>query len=257
MYQMKQAAGEQQNDMARYLHGMSDQIKDMNDSMSQELKDVLEQISQMRNERHPERVAATVLPDGTVQLSTGEIVDGVRGAPSGDAAACVAPTGCHVEGRVLPDGTVMVGDKVVVGVQGVPRAPTAEEQADEARRAKERADDERLKSLEDKIATMLGAKPAAEASKSAEHDHDHEHEHHDHDHHDHDKETDKEKTTEKITEKSEKVIEHIEKEKGKDKETAETCVPRYDPYTGRPLAPPGGTLVREEVEEVSPKLRES
>lgn len=149
MWQMRQAQGHQQNDISRYLNNMGEQLRDMNDTVSHELKDVLSQLGMLRSDLRRERVHGNVLPDGTVQLSSGEIVDGVRGAPAPghSGVSAVSPSASHVQGYVRPDGTVMVGDKVVEGVRGSPRPATAAEAAEEAKLVKESALERHLEEI--------------------------------------------------------------------------------------------------------------
>jgi hypothetical protein len=139
---------------------------------------------------------------------------------------------------MLPDGTVMVGDKVVVGIQGLPRAAaTADEEAEEAARERERAADARLRAVEEKIAQLLGVQTPREdhfslhdeASSSSASTH-----------------NTSERTTEKTMERTETTTETKEK----------TAI---NPRTGRPLTIPAplsqssqpGTTVKETIEEVS------
>lgn len=127
---------------------MGDQIRDMNDSVSLRLKDVLHTLDVLRNDVRRERVPSKVMPDGTVQLTSGEIVDGVRGPPQpGHKSVSVSPASKHVQGNVLPDGTVMVGDKIVDGVKGAPREPTAAEAMAEVNRLKEDAREKEIEEL--------------------------------------------------------------------------------------------------------------
>ncbi|KAL7422817.1 hypothetical protein Q5752_002113 [Cryptotrichosporon argae] len=155
---LAEAQGEQQNAMSRYLHGMSDQIADARDATQKELADILADIANLRTQLRPERVFGHVLPDGTVQLSTGEIVDGIRGPPPAVAAAMtpmlpLSPAASHVLGKVLPDGTVMVGDKIVDGIKGAPHVAEADE--DEPQAVRDAEQDRRLADLQDKIAELM------------------------------------------------------------------------------------------------------
>lgn len=136
---MQIAHGQQQNDISRYLNSMGDGIRDRDTEFSNKIQDVLSQLSTLRSDLRRERVHARVLPDGTVQLSSGEIVDGIRGnpAPGNGGVSAVSPSASHVQGHVTPDGTVMVGDKIVDGVKGSPRPPTEADIAEEKKRAQE------------------------------------------------------------------------------------------------------------------------
>jgi hypothetical protein len=124
---MTAAQGDQQNAISRYLHGMSDQIAEARDANQTELAGILNDISRLRDELKPKHVLGHVLPDGRVVLQNGDVVDGVRGAPAkGAVPAPLPPPGPlaigHVKGRILPDGTVMVGDKIVDGIRAAPPA---------------------------------------------------------------------------------------------------------------------------------------
>ena len=100
---------------------MSDQIADARRGQQQDFENILADINRLRSELRPKHVTAQVLPDGQVVLSNGDIVEGIRGVPTPGAPPVVTPpTATHVKARVLPDGTVMVGDKIVDGIRGVP-----------------------------------------------------------------------------------------------------------------------------------------
>ncbi|WOO79595.1 uncharacterized protein LOC62_02G003121 [Vanrija pseudolonga] len=160
-----EAMGEQQNDMARYMHGISDQVHDVNAGLSRDLGGILAKLDTLRKDIRPERVHGHVLPDGTVQLSTGEIVDGIQGAPPPVPVAVVPPPPDSppiLVGRVLPDGTVMAGDRIVVGIQGVPRDPTPEELAEEAQRARDLQQDRAIDDL-----AAMGELVACEATDTS------------------------------------------------------------------------------------------
>lgn len=123
------AQGDQQNEMSRYLHGMSDQIADGTLATQNRLADILDDIAVLREQIKPKHVHAHVLPDGTVMLDNGDIIDGIRGVPAPTPPGLPPPpppppSATHVEGRILSDGTVMVGGKVVDGIKGAPSAPT-------------------------------------------------------------------------------------------------------------------------------------
>jgi hypothetical protein len=122
---MTAAQGDQQNAISRYLHGMSDQIADARDANKSELAGILGDIARLRDDLKPKHVLGHVLPDGRVVLQNGDVVDGVRGAPAkGIAPAPLPPPGPpaigHVKGKILPDGSVMVGDKIVDGIRAAP-----------------------------------------------------------------------------------------------------------------------------------------
>lgn len=122
---MTHAQGHQQNEISRYLQDMSGQIADGQKAHRKELATILSDIEKLRQELQPKHVAAHVLPDGTVQLSNGDIVDGVRGAiqPGAPAMPPPPPSVPHVQGKILPDGTIMVGDQVVDGIRAGVSAP--------------------------------------------------------------------------------------------------------------------------------------
>lgn len=152
-YWRTRVLGEQQNDMARYLHGMSDQLTDMSDGVSRELQDILGQINTLRRDLHRERVHGQVLSDGTVQLSTGEIVDGIRGAPSKSSvpAIHVTPSTPRVEAEILSDGTVLAGNRVVEGIRAPPKDDASlSDLANLAKHHKDDEQDEKLAKLSDK-----------------------------------------------------------------------------------------------------------
>lgn len=123
---LAQAQGEQQNEISRYLHGMSDQIEDARQQQNADLANLLADISRLRAELQPKHVAGHVLPDGRVVLANGDVVQGVRGVPSmvpAPAAPVPPPTGGTVQGRILPDGRVMADGKIVDGIMATP-SPT-------------------------------------------------------------------------------------------------------------------------------------
>jgi hypothetical protein len=155
---MTAAQGDQQNEISRYLHGMSDQIADARDANRTELSGILGDIARLREELKPKHVLGHVLPDGRVVLQNGDIVDGVRGAPArGIAPAPLPPPGPpaigHVKGKILPDGTVMVGDKLVDGIRAAPPAvPEKIVLAPEA--VKDMEQDRKLADLEQKSTSV-------------------------------------------------------------------------------------------------------
>jgi hypothetical protein len=139
--------------MSRYLHGMSDQIMDGRNATQKDLANILADISRLREQLQPKRVHGHVLPDGTVQLSNGDIVDGIRGAPTPGVPVPPPPppTVPHVHGKVLPDGTVMAGDMIVDGIRGAPAAvPLEEEPPVSPQQLKDMEQDRKLASLMDK-----------------------------------------------------------------------------------------------------------
>lgn len=136
--------------MARYMTGVSEQINSLSAHMKRELDDLILCMNDLRQANRPARVQARVLSDGTVQLITGEIVDGIRGE-SQPGAVRITTAGPHVQGRVLPDGTVMVGDNELEGIRGSPREPETTAEADEVeKRVKDAVQDERLSQLEER-----------------------------------------------------------------------------------------------------------
>lgn len=88
-----------------------------------ELGQILNELGRLRNELKPKHLSGRVLPDGTVVLDNGDVVDGVRGAPlpGSENLPPPPPSVPHVSGRVLPDGTVMAGDAILDGVRGAPQ----------------------------------------------------------------------------------------------------------------------------------------
>ncbi|KAK4686714.1 hypothetical protein P7C73_g3410, partial [Tremellales sp. Uapishka_1] len=124
---LAEAQGEQQNEMSRYLHGVSDQIADAKQATQTELSGILADLNRLKDSLAPRRVNAHVLADGRVILDTGEIVEGIRGAPPPvtpglPPTPMPTPTGSHVPGKILPDGTVMAGEKIVDNIHGAPAA---------------------------------------------------------------------------------------------------------------------------------------
>lgn len=108
---------------------MSDQIADGTLATQNRLADILGDIAALREQIKPKHVHAHVLPDGTVMLDNGDVIDGIRGVPAPTPPGLPPlppppPSATHVEGRILSDGTVMVGGKVVDGIKGAPLAPT-------------------------------------------------------------------------------------------------------------------------------------
>ncbi|RXK40622.1 hypothetical protein M231_02077 [Tremella mesenterica] len=168
------AQGEQQNEMSRYLHGVSDQLADTHNATKRDLANILADIGRLRDELKPRHVLGHVLPDGRVVLSNGDVVDGIRGAPIQPipgAPPPPPPTQSHVQGTILPDGTVMVGDMVVDGIRGA--APTPVQPGDLAtvQELRNLEQDRRLADLQDKIADLMHRSqptPGAEASVYAD-----------------------------------------------------------------------------------------
>ena len=127
---------------------MSDQIEDNQKKHQRELAELLEDIGRLRDELKPKHVHGHVLPDGRVVLANGDIVDGVRGAPVPGALPPVVPAdGSHVKGRVLPNGTVMVGDRVVDGIRGAAAGVPTDYPAEQV---KDMEQDRKLATLQDK-----------------------------------------------------------------------------------------------------------
>ncbi|WRT70644.1 uncharacterized protein IL334_007642 [Kwoniella shivajii] len=157
------AQGEQQNEMSRYLHGMSDQIADGTHATQNQLAEILGDIAALRQQVKPKRIHAHVLPDGTVVLDNGDILDGIRGAPAPVPLGAPArppppPTASHVEGKILPDGTVMAGGKIVDGIKAAPTVPaTPMMELDEAveETVKDIQQDLKLAELQEKIEELM------------------------------------------------------------------------------------------------------
>lgn len=123
---MAQAQGDQQNEISRYLHGMSDQIEESRLQHNAELANMLGDIARLRSELQPKHVNGHVLPDGRVVLANGDVIQGVRGVPPPNAVAPVAlpaTTGGTVQGRILPDGRIMADGKIVDGIMAT-HSPT-------------------------------------------------------------------------------------------------------------------------------------
>nr|XP_018259656.1 uncharacterized protein I303_07724 [Kwoniella dejecticola CBS 10117]OBR81814.1 hypothetical protein I303_07724 [Kwoniella dejecticola CBS 10117] len=170
------AQGEQQNEMSRYLHGMSDQIADGTLATQNQLAEILGDIAVLREQLKPKHVHARVLPDGTVMLDNGDIVDGIRGAPAPVPPGAPPPppppaSASHVEGHILPDGTVMVGGKVVDGIKGAPSVaepgtPMMELNERIEETVKNQQQDAKLAELQDKIEELM-AKTAVPPPVSA------------------------------------------------------------------------------------------
>ncbi|TYJ54390.1 hypothetical protein B9479_004978 [Cryptococcus floricola] len=164
---MALAQGDQQNEMSRYLHGMSDQIADGTHATQNQLGNILNDIAALREQLKPKHVAARVLSDGTVTLDNGDIIDGIRGVPAPviPGAPSLPPppaTATHVEGRILPDGTVMVGGRIVDGIKGAPSAPspslaavTALEEEIIEEENKNLEQDKKLAELQEKIEELI------------------------------------------------------------------------------------------------------
>lgn len=114
------ASGAQQNEMSRYLHGMSDQIENARQSTQNELVGILGDIGRLREQLKPKHILGHVLPDGRVVLANGDVVEGIRGAPAPGVVAqpLPPPSSRLVRGTVLPDGTVMASGQIVDGVRG-------------------------------------------------------------------------------------------------------------------------------------------
>ncbi|KAK8850475.1 hypothetical protein IAR55_004393 [Kwoniella newhampshirensis] len=159
------AQGEQQNEMSRYLHGMSDQIADGTLAAQNQLAEIMGDIAALREQLKPKHVHAHVLPDGTVMLDNGAVLDGILGVPApvppGTAPPPPPKTASHVEGKILPDGTVMAGGKIVDGIKGAPTVSTpatpAEMLLDEPtqEQLKDMEQDKKLAELQDKIAELM------------------------------------------------------------------------------------------------------
>jgi hypothetical protein len=148
------AQGEQQNEIGRFLHGMSDQIEGARHATQTELAGILDDIGRLREQLKPKHVLGHVLPDGRVVLANGDVVDGVRGAPAPGMVALSPPLpqASHVKGTILPDGTVMAGGEVVDGVRGAMSTVPFEEIPPET--LKELQQDRQLGTLADKGGSM-------------------------------------------------------------------------------------------------------
>lgn len=120
---LTEAQGIHQNEMSRFMHGLSDQMTRNRSAADQELGQILNELGRLRHELKPKHITGRVLPDGTVVLDNGDVVDGVRGAPlpGSEHLPPPPPSVPHVTGRVLPDGTVMAGDAILDGVRGAPQ----------------------------------------------------------------------------------------------------------------------------------------
>lgn len=155
------AQGDQQNEMSRYLHGMSDQIADGTLTTQNRLADILGDIAALREQIKPKHVHAHVLSDGTVVLD-----NGIRGVPAPTPPDLPPPpppppSATHVEGRILSDGTVMVGGNIVDGIKGArspptPATPTAALEEEIAKEeVKNMEQDKRLAELQEKGKSAL------------------------------------------------------------------------------------------------------
>ncbi|WVR08584.1 hypothetical protein IAU60_005639 [Kwoniella sp. DSM 27419] len=161
------AQGEQQNEMSRYLHGMSDQIADGTQAAQNRLAEILGDIASLRQQLKPKHIHARVLPDGTVMLDNGDILDGIRGAPVPVPVGVPLPpppppTASHVEGKILPDGTVMAGNKIVDGIKAAPGTATVPpspmtvlDDLVEEEQIKNAEQDQKLAELQNKIEELM------------------------------------------------------------------------------------------------------
>jgi hypothetical protein len=131
---------------------VSDQIAEAKSAHERELASILDDLARLRQQTALRRIKGHVLPNGDVMLESGEIVDGIKGAPDIARATPVhlPITGNHVQGAVLPDGTVMAGDKIVDGVHGAPMAPVPIGLEPTAKQLKDLEQDHALKDLEEK-----------------------------------------------------------------------------------------------------------
>jgi hypothetical protein len=153
--QLAQAQGEQQNEISRYLHGVSDQIDDGRRQQNQELANVLAELGRLRAEMQPKHVTGHVLPDGRVVLANGDVVQGVKGVALPATAAAPAiplpkPSGGHVQGSILPDGTVMADGNIIDGIAAKPSAVPVDPQV-----LKDTEQDRKLAALEEKSEQTL------------------------------------------------------------------------------------------------------
>lgn len=149
---LTEAQGIHQNEMSRFMHGLSDQMSRNRGAADMELGQILNELGRLRNELKPKHITGRVLADGTVVLDNGDVVDGVRGAPlpGSENLPPPPPSVPHVAGRVLPDGTVMAGDAILDGVRGAPHAPEPEEVFLPPQQMKDLDQDRKLASLMDK-----------------------------------------------------------------------------------------------------------
>jgi hypothetical protein len=149
--QLAQAQGEQQNEISRYLHGVSDQIDDGRRQQNAELANVLAELGRLRAEMQPKHVTGHVLPDGRVVLANGDVVQGVKGvAPPAPTTSLPSvplpvPSGGHVKGHIMPDGSIMADGKVIDGIMSTPSVAPVDPQV-----LKDTEQDRKLAALEDK-----------------------------------------------------------------------------------------------------------
>lgn len=149
---LTEAQGVHQNEMSRFMHGLSDQLSRNRNANDQELGQILNELGRLRNELKPKHITGRVLPDGTVVLDNGDVVDGVRGAPlpGSEHLPPPPPSVPHVAGRVLPDGTVMAGDAILDGVRGAPQPELTLETVLPPQQMKDLDQDMKLAALMDK-----------------------------------------------------------------------------------------------------------
>jgi hypothetical protein len=155
-YWQARLLGEQQNDMARYLHEMNDHFNERQDVLSDELREILGRIDELRTNVRRETVYGRVLADGRVQLATGEVVDGIRGVPEpGPLPPSPDPSDeavATVPGKILPDGTILAGDKIIQGITADSFTAHASEAdlRDLVQKMKDTEQDKKLEDLQDK-----------------------------------------------------------------------------------------------------------
>jgi hypothetical protein len=152
--QLAQAQGEQQNEISRYLHGVSDQIDDGRRQQNTELANVLAELGRLRAEMQPKHVTGHVLPDGRVVLANGDVVQGVKGvAPPINTPPVHVPktSGGTVHAEIMPDGTVMADGKIVDGILAKP--PTVSTPIN-PQVVKDTEQDRKLAALEDKSKSL-------------------------------------------------------------------------------------------------------
>jgi hypothetical protein len=154
--QLAQAQGEQQNEISRYLHGVSDQIDDSRRQQNEELANVLAELGRLRAEMQPKHVTGHVLPDGRVVLANGDVVQGVKGVAQPVAASSAplpplpVPSGGHVQGHIMPDGSIMADGKVIDGIMSEPSIAPVDPQV-----LKDTEQDRKLAALEDKSRSLI------------------------------------------------------------------------------------------------------
>lgn len=144
--QAKSGMSPSEERLSNFMTGVSDQINGLSVHLKRELEDIILCIDDLRHMNRPKRVQAGILPDGTVQLSTGEIVDGIRGEIKPGAVQFTSASP-HVQGRVLPDGTIKAGDSELENLRGKRREPETEAEVEEIEQRKKNEDQEECLSM--------------------------------------------------------------------------------------------------------------